>query len=136
MENKVVGFIPRILFRVFLYLKEKFDPKPEITDEEIYACAICEKLIDNSNSELTYSPLTKKRIIKNENDTMFIVMEGHSINLINHVYSYSVYVQNSTKYFDLCQKFDNVLDEKRKQIETEIRSNIQHSLKTILEKMG
>lgn len=136
MENKVVGFIPKILFRIFLYLKEKFDPSPEIGDEEVYASAICEKLIENIDSELTYSPLTSKRIIKNESNNMFVVMEAHSLTLVNHVYSYTVYLQNSSKYLELCQKFDKVLDEKRKKIETEIRSNIQHSLKNILEKMG
>ena len=51
MKNKVVGFIPRILYRIFLNLKEKFDPSPQISDEEIYAAAICEKLISKSNSE-------------------------------------------------------------------------------------
>ena len=136
MENKVVGFIPRILFRIFLYLKEKFDPSPIITDEENYASGICEKLIQNSDSELSHSPLTNKRIIKNESFNMYIVMEASTINLINHVYSYTVYLQNSAKYNELCSKFDNVLDEKRKTLESEIRANIQHSLKNILEKIG
>lgn len=135
MENKVVGFIPRILYSIFLNLKEKFDPSPVITDEEVYASLICDKLIRNENSELTFSPLTNKRMIKNENNDMFIVMEGHSIYLVNHVYSYTVYLQDNSKYMELCQNFDNVLDEKRKKIESEIRSNIQHSLKTILDKM-
>jgi hypothetical protein len=136
MENKVVGFIPRILFKVFLTLKEKFDPSPIITDEENYASGICEKLIQNSESELSYSPLTSKRIIKNESYNMYIVMESSTINLINHVYSYTFNLQNTSKYNELCSKFDNVLDEKRKKLENEIRSNIQHSLKNILEKMG
>jgi hypothetical protein len=135
MKNKVVGFIPNILYRIFLNLKEKFDPAPEITDEENYAYGICKKLIGNSNSELSYSPLTNKRIIKNEVYNMFIVMESHTINLINHVYSYTVYLQEDSKYIELCQKFDSVLDEKRKMLESEIRSNIQHSLKNILEKI-
>ena len=136
MNNKAVGFIPSILYRIFLNLKEKFDPKPEITDEENYASDICKKLIGSSDSELSYSPLTNKRIIKNEPYSMYIVMEGHTINLINHVYSYTVYLQDDSKYTELCQKFDNVLDEKRKMLESEIRSNIQHSLKNILENMG
>jgi len=136
MKNKVVGFIPNILYRIFLNLKEKFDPTPEITDEENYASDICKKLIGNSDSELIYSPLTSKRIIKNEAHNMYIVMEAHTINLINHVYSYTVYLQNNSKYSELCEKFDSVLDEKRKTLESEIRSNIQHSLKNILEKIG
>jgi len=135
MKNKVVGFIPNILYQVFLSLKEKFDPSPEITDEENYAYDICKKLIGNSDSELSYSPLTNKRIIKNELYNMYIVMEANTINIINHVYSYTVYLQNNSKYNELCQKFDNILEEKRKMLESEIRSNIQHSLKNILEKI-
>jgi hypothetical protein len=135
MKNKVVGFIPNILYQVFLSLKEKFDPSPEITDEENYAYDICKKLIGNSDSELSYSPLTDKRIIKNELYNMYIVMEANTINIINHVYSYTVYLQNNSKYNELCQKFDNILEEKRKMLESEIRSNIQHSLKNILEKI-
>jgi hypothetical protein len=135
MKNKVVGFIPNILYQVFLSLKEKFDPSPEITDEENYAYDICKKLIGNSDSELSYSPLTNKRIIKNELYNMYIVMEANTINIINHVYSYTVYLQNNSKYNELCQKFDNILEEKRKMLESEIRSNIQHSLKYILEKI-
>lgn len=135
MENKVVGFIPRILYRIFLNLKEKFDPKPEISDEEVYATKICEKLIQTPNVELSYSPLSNKRIIKHEDKNMFVVIESLTINLVNHTYSYTVYLQDTTKYDDLCNKFDKVLDEKRKQLEKEIKSNIQHSLKNILEKM-
>lgn len=136
MENKVVGFLPRILYKIFLNLKEKFDPTPQIADEENYASAICEKLIDNPSSELTHSPLTNKRIIKNESHNMYVVMEAHSINLINHVYSYTVYLQDTSNYTKLCEKFDNILDEKRLMLENEIKSNIQHSLKNILDKMG
>lgn len=135
MENKVVGFIPRILYRIFLNLKEKFEHKPKITDEENYAALICEKLIKKVDSELSFSPLSNKRIIKNENSNTYVVMENLTINLINHVYSYTVYLQDNAKYSELCEKFDKVLDEKRIQLESEISSNIQHSLKQILEKM-
>ena len=33
-KAKVVGFIPKLLYRIFLALKEKFDPKPVISNEE------------------------------------------------------------------------------------------------------
>jgi hypothetical protein len=134
-QKKVVGFIPKILFKVFLYLKDKFDPKPILSEEEKFAAEICEKLISNSESELTFSPLSNKRIIKNSNKNMFIVMESMTIHLINHVYSYSVFLQDTERYKELVQNFDNVLEEKRKSIEWEIRDNIQHSLKDILNKL-
>lgn len=135
MENKVVGYIPRLLFKIYLNLKDRFDPKPDVTEEEIFAADICEKLIINPSSELTYSPISHKRIIKNEQKNMYVVMESYTIHLINHVYSYSVYLQDTSKFTELTQKFDKILEDKRQVLESEIRKNIQHSLKNILEKL-
>jgi len=135
MENKVVGYIPRLLFKIYLNLKDRFDPKPNVTEEEIFAADICEKLINNPSSELTFSPISHKRIIKNEVKSMYIVMESYTIHLINHVYSYSVYLQDTSKFTALTQKFDKILEDKREVLESEIRKNIQHSLRNILEKL-
>lgn len=135
MENKVVGYIPRLLFKIYLNLKDRFDPKPDVTEEEIFAADICEKLISNPSSELTYSPISHKRIIKNEQKSMYVVMESYTIHLINHVYSYSVYLQDTSKFTELTQKFDKILEDKRQVLESEIRKNIQHSLKNILDKL-
>lgn len=135
MENKVVGYIPRLLFKIYLNLKDRFDPKPDVTEEEIFAADICEKLINNPFSELTFSPISHKRIIKNEAKSMYIVMESYTIHLINHVYSYSVYLQDTSKFTALTQKFDKILEDKREVLESEIRKNIQHSLRNILEKL-
>jgi hypothetical protein len=136
MENKVVGYIPRLLFKIYLNLKDRFDPKPDVTEEEIFAADICEKLINNPSSELTFSPISHKRIIKNEEKNMYIVMESYTIHLINHVYSYSVYLQDTSKFTALTQKFDKILEDKRQVLESEIRKNIQHSLRNILEKLN
>lgn len=135
MENKVVGYIPRLLFKLYLNLKDRFDPKPDVTEEEIFAADICEKLINNPSSELTFSPISSKRIIKNEEKHMYIVMESYTIHLINHVYSYSVYLQDTSKFNLLTSKFDKILEDKREVLESEIRKNIQHSLRNILEKL-
>lgn len=136
MENKVVGYIPRLLFKIYLNLKDRFDPKPDVTEEEIFAADICEKLINNPSSELTFSPISHKRIIKNEGKSMYIVMESYTIHLINHVYSYSVYLQDTSKFNMLTSKFDKILEDKREVLESEIRKNIQHSLRNILEKLN
>ena len=131
-SEKVVGIIPNLLYRLFLTLKEKFDPKPVSSDEEISASSICEKLIANTGSELSFSPISRKRIIKNEEKNMYVVMESYTIHVINHVYSYSVYLQDTSEFDKLTQKFDQVLENRRQELEIEIRKNIQHSLKTIL----
>jgi hypothetical protein len=136
MENKVVGYIPRLLFKIYLSLKERFDPSQPVPVEEKITVEICKKLILDPDSKLTLTPISGKRFIKNESKNMFIVIESHTINLINHVYSYSVYLSSQNDYKDIVQSFDNILENKRQLLEDEIRSNIQHSLKTILEKLN
>ena len=136
MENKVVGYIPRLLFKIYLNLKDKFDPKPKATDEEVFATEICKKLIINPTSELSFTPISQKRISKNEEKRMYVVMESYTIHLINHVYSYSVYLQDTSKFTELTQKFDKVLEDRREVLESEIRKNIQHSLSNILDKLS
>jgi hypothetical protein len=136
MENKVVGYVPRLLFKIYLNLKDKFDPKPKVTDEEIFASEICKKLITNPTSELTIAPISHKRIIKNEEKNMYVVMESYTIHLINHVYSYSVYLQETSKFIELTQIFDKVLEDRREILESEIRKNIKHSLSNILDKLN
>ena len=132
-KYEVVGFIPKLLFRIFLFLKDKFDPKAQITDEERFARQICDKMIIHPDSKLNFSPLTSKRIIKNETLNMYIVMENYTVHVINHVYSYSVYFQDSSAFKELIDSFDQVMEKRREILETEIRSNIQHSLKKILD---
>ena len=135
MENKVVGYIPRLLFKIYLNLKERFDPTPPIPEEERITVEICKKLINDPDSELTYAPISAKRFIKNESKSMFVVIEHHTINLINHVYSYSVYLSKNSDYNEIIGGFDKILENKRQSLEDEITSNIQHSLQTILKKL-
>ena len=135
MKVEVVGLIPKILFRIFLYLKDKFDPKPQISEEEHFAEQICHKMILHPYSKLNYSPISSKRIIKNETLNMYIVMESYTVHVINHVYSYSVYFQETEKYQSLTEIFDSTLEKRREEIELEIRNNIQHSLKKILDRL-
>ena len=136
MSKEVVGYIPRLLFRFYLYLKQKFDNRPPITQEEQYSVDICLKLISLESSKLTYAPISHKRFIKNDDLDMFIVVGSSTINLINHVYSYSVYIENSDLYVSILKSFDEVLENRRQELENEIRSNIQHSLKNILQKIN
>ena len=136
MENKVVGYIPRLLFKIYLNLKERFDPTPPVPEEEKITIDICSKLLDAPNSKLTIAPLVNKRFVKNKEKDMYIVIHEHTINLINHVYSYSIYVSDSQSYVDIVNKFDKMLDEERLKLEEEIKNNIQHSLSSILNKLN
>jgi hypothetical protein len=134
-ENKVVGYIPKLLFRVYLNLKEKFDPTPPPKEEEIFCFEICEKLIENVISKLTIIPLSNKRFIKNDEKDMFIVIHNRQISIINHVYSYNVFIESDSLYNKIVNGFDKVVEEKRQELEDEIKNNIKHSLKNILTKV-
>ena len=125
-----------LLHRIYLYLKNKFDPTNPPKEEEIYAIQICQKLILNPNSKLTNAPISFKRFIKNDNNNMFIVINNRIISLINHVYCYNVYIESTEHYLEICEIFDNEMEKRRQALEDEIKNNIQHSLKEILKKIS
>jgi len=135
MENKVVRYITKLLFKFYLKLKDRFDPKIPIPEEEVYCIEICKKLILNPESKLTLAPISMKRFIKYEPTDMFIIIETHAISLINHVYSYNIYIQDTNQYNELISMFDKTLEDKRQQMEDEIRGNIQQSFKNILNRL-
>lgn len=135
MKKPVVGYISKFLFRIYLSLKEKFDPRPLITKEERCSVDICQKLIPRKTSKLNYAPKSLKRFIKNDEFNMFIVITNSTIHLINHVYSYSVYIEDRDLYDELLESFDLELEKRREELENEIVSNIQHSLDNILKKI-
>lgn len=124
------------LFKIYQYLRHRFDPPRKISEEEKFCYDICEKLINNPQSKLTIAPLSNKRYIKNDDSSMFIVIADGGIMLINHVYSYNIYCEYDENYNELIRMFDNEVEKKRIQLEVEIKSNIQHSLKKILESLS
>jgi len=135
MEKKIVGYIPRILYKLYLNLKERFDPALKIPEEEKICVEICKKLINDEYSKLTFAPISNKRIIKNENKEIYIVIETYNITIINHVYSYSIYLSSAKDYKDIVNSFDKILENQRQLLEQEIRFNITQSLTKILEKV-
>jgi len=133
MKTNVVGYIPKLMYKIYLYLQDKFDPKPPITEEEKFCLKIVKKLIENESSVLTLAPLSQKRFIKNDELRMFIMIENMVINIINHIYSYTLVIEDTDAYKEIISEFDNKLDTIRISLETEFRMNIQNSLKNILE---
>lgn len=125
-----------LLHGIYIFLKNKFDPVPPVSEEEIYALEICKKLILLPSSQLTNSPISYKRYIKNDEKKMFVVLKDRTINIINHIYSYNVFIENVTSYGEICEIFDTEMERKRISLEEEIKSNIQHSLSGILSKLG
>lgn len=127
--------LSKLLFKIYLYLKERFDPTQPATVEETFCTDICLSLIEMENSRLTYAPISNKRFIKNDSKGIFVVIDHRMINLINHVYGYNIMVEDDDLYNSIIEKFDGVLEAKRLELEAEMKANIKHSLQTILDKL-
>jgi hypothetical protein len=106
----------------------KFEgPKTDYGQEAI---AICRKLASKSTSTLLLSPISGKRYIKSDDNQIFIIIEGHLITIVNHSYSYVIPVEGRQKE-RLISMFDLEVEKRREIMESEIRSNIKHSLSNI-----
>lgn len=123
--------------RLKLYLRFKKITKTDmslIDKNEVKSSAICRKLISRSDSVFLIAPLSHRRYIKNDALGMFIVLSDSRINITNHVYNYDVNL-SVTVSDKLNRLFDDKVESLRISFETEIKSQIKHSLTTILEKL-
>lgn len=125
----------RMLLIIYLKLVRITKSSMSLIDEnEIKSSAICRKLMSHPDSKFMIAPLSQKRYIKNDTLGMFIVLSNSRINITNHVYNYDVSLTQVV--FDKLNKtFDNKVESLQLSFETEMRSQIKHSLITILEKL-
>ena len=72
--------------------------------------------------------------MKNEKYGIYIIFHGRTIEVVNHVYNYTVPLDDKT-WNTLIEEFNYELEERRKEFEEEISKNIKYSLKTILKTM-
>lgn len=135
MKRYLKRLFKRMRIKLYIKLKNSFRPNISLIDEnEKKSSAICRKLISHPNSQFLIAPLSHKRYIRNEPLGMFIVLSDNRINITNHVYNYDV---NLTPIVGnkLNDMFDKKVDSQRLEFESEIKSQIRHSLTTILDKL-
>jgi len=125
-----------LLFNVFLYLRDKFDPKPPVTEEVNTCTQIVLKLMDFPETEFIYTPISNKRFVVNEEKEMSVTIENRVVHIINHIYSYSVYIEDNKCFQDIIDKFNYISEKKKVELEEKIVNNIKHSLKKILENLN
>jgi hypothetical protein len=107
----------------------------DLTENQIKAAAICRKLINNPFSKFLIAPVSRNRYIRNEKLKMFIILSDNKLKIINHVYSYDVYITNS-EHDRLKIMFDNKVESHRMSFENDINSQIQYSLTNIIKKLS
>ena len=101
---------------------------------EIDAQNVCLKLISKEQSHLLMTSITQKRFIKNDEFDVLVTIDNNIINIVNHQYSYTVFVTEKTRK-TICNEFDKVIESQRKKMEDEITSNIKFSLKNLSNKL-
>ena len=95
---------------------------------------IFKSLLYNSDTLLLISPLSNKRYLKNDKKGLTIILDKNTVNISNHIYSYSV-VLDDPNVTQIVNLFNQEVERRRNEFEREITSNIKHSLKTILHKI-
>jgi len=111
-----------------------YTPK-HLTTNEVKSSAIFRKLVNHPDSTFLIAPLSNQRYIKNEKLGIFLLLSNMRLNITNHVYNYDIDINEG-----LSGKLQKIFDEKveliRQEFELEMQSQIQHSLKKILEKLS
>lgn len=111
-----------------------FKAPEDVLGYEKTCTAICRKLITHKGSNYTIAPLSEKRYIINKELDIFIVMVENRVEITNHVYHYIIKLseKDSTK---LKKQFDAKVEQIRLEYENDIKSQINNTLNTILEKV-
>lgn len=125
----------RLGLRIYIYHKKMFSRnRADYTSNEIKSSAIFRKLVNHHGSTFLIAPLSLKRYIKNESLGIFILLSDLRLNITNHVYNYDIDINE-----DLSKRLQSMFDKKvesvRLELETEMQSQIQHSLLKILDKL-
>ena len=127
-------FFKKLWIKIFLKVLNRVSPTVEFDENEKTSASICRKLINHQDSKFLIAPLSQKRYIKNETLQMFVVLQDDRINITNHIYNYDIAVPSQMTQ-KLNRMFDNKVEEARLKFEKEMHSQVQHSLKKILEKL-
>ena len=123
--------LKRAIKKWYISLARLSTPPMQKSEYERDCISICKKLIGKEETILLLTPISNKRYIRNEEHQIFVILEGNNVKVINHVYSYTVFLEKSC-WESLVSIFDNEVEKRREIFEKEITSNIKHSLQNIL----
>ena len=123
--------LKRAIQKWYISLARLSTPPMQKSEYERDCISICKKLIGKEETILLLTPISNKRYIRNEEHQIFVILEGNNVKVINHVYSYTVFLEKSC-WESLVSLFDNEVEKRREIFEKEITSNIKHSLQNIL----
>jgi hypothetical protein len=122
--------------RNYIYVHRLLTPKDTNTSQhENDAIRITSKLVNDIDSTMLISPLSGKKYIKNEKFGMYIILSSSTVQIINHRYSYVIFISDK-KYDKLINEFNVEVEKRRQFFEKEILGNINVSMKSILKNLN
>lgn len=130
MNNYLHNF-KRSIQKWYISLVRMSTPPVQKSEYERDCLSICKKLIGKEETILLLTPISGKRYIRNEEHQIFVILENQNVKVINHVYSYTVFLEKKS-WDNLISSFDNEVEKRKELFEKEITSNIKHSLQNIL----
>lgn len=107
----------------------------EANQNERLCKSICYKLINQPDSKFLIAPISGKRYIKNSRLDLFVILDDKRISITNHVYHYDV-VFTDRDFDRITKMYDNKTETIRQEFENEMKSQIQNSLSTILDRLN
>ena len=126
----------RFAFQYYKWIKRRpLDQRidPEIKEFQTTCFHICRKLINQNDSELILSPISEKRVVKNEKLGIYLTLQSQQAFVTNHVYHYSILLDART-WERVVYLFNHEIERRRKSYEVVINEQISHSLNDILNK--
>jgi hypothetical protein len=130
--DKLTHSLKRTIQKSYIELRRKTKIPEDDKSEYIHEfMAIHKKLIRNKETELLFAPISSKRYLKNEEFGITVVIHNRNAEIINHIYSYSIHLDDKS-WSKVIREFNEELENRREEFEVEITANIKKSLKNIL----
>ena len=130
-----VSHLHRILYRLYIKLKNRVDPKPPISEQERICFSLSIRVLKLKNTTLSISPVSKKMIISNDTRNIHIVIDGRNFHVSSKYYGYIVFMENNDFMEEILRNFNEILENRNSEKEKEIQRNITHSLSNILSEL-
>ena len=133
--DKLTHSLKRIIQKSYIEFRRKTKIPEEPKSEYIHEfMAIHKKLIKDKETELLLAPISAKRYLKNEKFGITVVLYKRNADIINHVYSYSIHLDDKS-WEKVDREFNEEQERRSEEFEVEITANIKKSLKNILNSM-
>lgn len=134
MMNNQIHKFRRMIQKWYISIVRIATPPVEKSEYEKDCIAICKRLISKEDTVLLLTPISNKRYIRNEELGIFVILENNRVKVINHVYAYTVFLEQKP-WSNIILTFDLEVEKRKEKFEKEITSNIKHSLQNILYKL-